>query len=73
MWTIIVSFVDLGYEVKFAGDTQEEDPETCGQFDTAPQTSDAPELDCPLTQAINDSFAAAMSADGRESKTKEKA
>lgn len=71
MWTIIVNFVDLGFEVKFAGDTQEDNPETCGQPHTAPQTSGAPVLDCPLTQAINETFAAAMSADGKDSKTKE--
>ncbi len=71
MWNVIVSFVDLGFEVKLASDDSEENQETCGQSPTKPQTSGSPVLDCPLTQAINESFMAAMSADDTDSKPKE--
>ena len=68
MWNIIVSFVDLGFEVKFTDGSQE----NCGQSDTIPQTKGEPVLDCPLTQAINESFSAAISAEGMDSKKQEK-
>lgn len=71
MWTIIVSFVDFGFEVKMADGSTEESPEICGQSERAAKPGGAPVLDCPLTRAINDSFAAAMSAVDAESKTKE--
>ncbi len=73
MWNIIVSFVDLGFEVKLADGSVEETQENCGQIGAAPETSGAPVLDCPLTQAINESFTAAISADDADSKEKEEA
>lgn len=71
MWNIIVSFVDLGVEVKTeaAGIASQ----SCGQSGTEPDAAGEAVLDCPIKLAISESFSAAMSASDEESKQKEKA